>query len=394
MTSRSALARALGAFGTIATLDGAGVEVEEYGPALDRAEREFDHVLLVEGAEPTWTEFCRRQCDRLLVVVSNELPGPEWDGGTEERELLFVGSSEETIERWLDAVPARTHHVVSTGSEFTAGIERVARRLTGHSMGLVFSGGGARGLAHIGALSALTDAGFAFDRIGGCSMGSFIAAMAAVGHDAEEIQATCARELVRRSPFNDYTLPRVSLIRARKAGAMLERVFGSALMETLERPLFTVSADLLSSLVVVHRRGSIIEAVGASMNLPGLVPPLRRAGRLLVDGGVLNNLPVDHMAEMREGPIVAVDVVRRIDGAERPRSRRCRRSRRRSPGPRCSAPSSGRSAIAPLRSCSSLRKCRESRFESGRRSMPQSTRAAGRPNEHSRPAARRRCVPR
>ncbi len=310
-----ALARALGAFGTIATLDGAGVEVEEYGPALDRAEREFDHVLLVEGAEPTWTEFCRRQCDRLLVVVSNELPGPEWDGGTEERELLFVGSSEETIERWLDAVPARTHHVVSTGSEFTAGIERVARRLTGHSMGLVFSGGGARGLAHIGALSALTDAGFAFDRIGGCSMGSFIAAMAAVGHDAEEIQATCARELVRRSPFNDYTLPRVSLIRARKAGAMLERVFGSALMETLERPLFTVSADLLSSLVVVHRRGSIIEAVGASMNLPGLVPPLRRAGRLLVDGGVLNNLPVDHMAEMREGPIVAVDVVRRIDGA-------------------------------------------------------------------------------
>ena len=309
----SALVRALEAFGTIATLDGASVEVEEYGPALDRAEREFDHVLLVEGAEPSWTEFCRRQCDRLLVVVSNEVPG-EWDVGTEERELLFVGSSEETIERWLDAVPARTHHVVSTGSEFTAGIERVARRLTGRSLGLVFSGGGARGLAHIGALSALSEAGFAFDRIGGCSMGSFIAAMAAVGHDAEEIRATCARELVRRSPFNDYTLPRVSLIRARKAGAMLERVFGSARMEALERPLFTVSADLLSSLVVVHRRGSIIEAVGASMNLPGLVPPLRRAGRLLVDGGVLNNLPVDHMAEMREGPIIAVDVVRRIDG--------------------------------------------------------------------------------
>ena len=70
----AALARALEAFGTIARLDGEGVAVEEYGPALDRAEREFDHVLLVEGAEPSWTEFCRRQCDRLLVVVSNELP--------------------------------------------------------------------------------------------------------------------------------------------------------------------------------------------------------------------------------------------------------------------------------------------------------------------------------
>ena len=247
---------------------------------------------------------------------SDEPPGPEWRRRPEERELLFVGASDETIERWLDEVAPRTHHVITSGAGFRAGIERAARRLTGRSLGLVLSGGGARGLAHIGALAALADAGFVFDRIGGCSMGSFIAAMAALGHDADEIEATCSRELVRRSPFNDYTLPRVSLIRARKAGVMLDRVFGSARMESLERPLYTVSADLISSLVVVHRRGPIFEAVGASMNLPGLVPPLRRNGRLLVDGGVLNNLPVDHMAESNEGPIVAVDVVRRVDAGE------------------------------------------------------------------------------
>ncbi len=306
------LAGALGRFGAVARLDGEGLEADDFAPALDRAELRFDYVVLVDGSGPQWSEFCRRQCDRLIVVVRGE-SAPEVASGIDDCELLFVGAVEGTIERRLDELAPRAHHVVPSGAGFATGIERVARRLTGRSLGLVLSGGGARGLAHIGALAALADAGFAFDRIGGCSMGSFIGAMAAVGYEPDEIGATCSQELIRRSPFNDYTLPRVSLIRSRKAGAMLERVFGAARIEELERPLFAVSADLLSSLVVVHRRGPIAEAVAASMTLPGLLPPRQRDGRLLVDGGVLNNLPVDHMAETNEGPIVAVDVVRRRD---------------------------------------------------------------------------------
>jgi NTE family protein len=127
------------------------------------------------------------------------------------------------------------------------------------------------------------------------------------------MRARCREELVRRSPFNDYTLPRVSLIRSRKAGRMLERVFGDQILEELRISLFTISADLLASRTVVHRRGLVLEAVGASMSIPGLVPPLSRPGHLLVDGGVLNNLPVDVMEADDEGPIVAVDVIRRLD---------------------------------------------------------------------------------
>jgi NTE family protein len=129
----------------------------------------------------------------------------------------------------------------------------------------------------------------------------------------EEMRARCRDELVRRSPFNDYTLPRVSLIRSRKAAKMLDRVFGETLVEELPVSLFTVSADLLGSRTVVHRSGFLYEAVGASMSILGLVPPLSRSGRLLVDAGVLNNLPVDVMAAEDEGPIVAVDVIRRLD---------------------------------------------------------------------------------
>ena len=97
---------------------------------------------------------------------------------------------------------------------------RVARRLTGRSLGVVLSGGGARGFAHIGALGALADAGFVLDRVGGCSMGSLIAAMGACGWDGDTIADRCRAELVRRSPFNDYTLPRVSLIRSRSQGCV------------------------------------------------------------------------------------------------------------------------------------------------------------------------------
>ena len=181
---------------------------------------------------------------------------------------------------------------------------------------MVLSGGGARGFAHIGALAELEQEGLEVDRYGGCSMGSFIAAMAAAGWGPDDIRDRCHEELVRRSPFNDYTIPRVALIRSRKAGRMLERLFGELTIEELAKPLFTVSADLLSSRLVVHRRGNLMEAVGASMSIPGLAPPLPHGGRLLVDGGVLNNLPVDAMADSAEGPIVAIDVVKRLEPSE------------------------------------------------------------------------------
>lgn len=79
---------------------------------------------------------------------------------------------------------------------------------------------------------------------------------------------------MERAPFSDYTLPRHSLIRARRAEAMLRRLFGDTAIEELARPLFTVSADLLSAQMVVHREGPLVEAVGSSMAIPGLAPPV------------------------------------------------------------------------------------------------------------------------
>ena len=307
----SSLARALSEYGSVEVLeaDAAGTS------AVERAEDENAHVLLVdEAGAGVWSDLCARQADRTLLVATAESPPP--GEASPDADLVVLGpSSGGALRALLDAVQPRAHHRLASTEPSDPGAARLARRLVGRALGVVLSGGGARGFAHIGALAELEADGIDVDRYGGCSMGSFIAAMAAAGWSARDIRDRCHEELVRHSPFNDYTLPRVALIRSRKAARMFDRLFRELTIEELAKPLFTVSADLLSSRLVVHRRGSLTEAVGASMSIPGLVPPLSRSGRLLVDGGVLNNLPIDAMADSGEGPIVAVDVVRRLEAS-------------------------------------------------------------------------------
>jgi NTE family protein len=307
-----ALAAVLRRYGSVALLEERDAGESDRAEALDRAEREHARVVLLdEAGSGPWSDFAVRQSDRRLVVAT---PGAHGLRLEADADLVCVGAFPAgELAAVLEAVEPRAHHLVD-GAGDADGIGRIARRLVGRALGVVLSGGGARGFAHIGALEILADEGFEVDRVGGCSMGALVAAMTAAGWSAGEMRDRCHAEFVRRRPFNDYTLPRVSLIRSRKAARMLTRLFGEQRVEELPRPLYTVSSDLVSSRLVVHRRGSIVEAVGASMSIPGIAPPLLRANGLLVDGGVLNNLPVDAMAESPEGPIVAVDVIRRLDG--------------------------------------------------------------------------------
>lgn len=304
------LVDAFAELGPTAALGPPADNARSFGPSLARLEAGHEHVLLRADGPEHWRSFAIRQADRV-VVVAGASPPPR-DHGLAGVELVFSEplTAADTAE-WLDAFAPRAHHHVHLDRR--AGARRAARRMTGRGLGVVLSGGGARGGAHIGALEILAGTGLEIDKVGGCSIGSFVGVMAASGWDAKRMRDVWADELVRRSPFGDFTVPRVSLIRGRRVAAMLERVFGDVALEELPRAAFTVSADLITSELVVHRRGQASQAVGASMAIPGLAPPQRQGGRLLVDGGILNNLPVDVMASSGEGPVVAVDVMRRPD---------------------------------------------------------------------------------
>ena len=286
---------------------------EAWGRALGELERAHDYVLLRAGLDGSdWSNFCLRQSDRVVIAADDGSPAPS--AAPVGCDIAFLCTpSVETVAAWTERAKPRAHYVIGTERVLPDTTRRLCRRLTGRSLGLVLSGGGARAFAHIGVLQVLEEEKIAIDRFGGCSMGAFVAAMAALGSPPDAMVETCHRELSRRAPFSDYTFPRHALIRARRAASMLRRVLGDGAVEQLAWPLFTVSADLLSSRMVVHRTGSLVEAVGSSMAIPGLAPPVLRRSELLVDGGVLNNLPIDVMVGDEPGPVIAVDVMRRLE---------------------------------------------------------------------------------
>ena len=294
---------------TCATVVEQMAEPASWGAHLDRVEAEHDVVLLSAPRPGTpWSEFCLRQADRRLAVVT-AVPGPrEPEPVVPDGSELVVLGRRQGPQAWLESHEGKRHLVEQVDD--LPGLRRLARRLAGTAVGVVLSGGGARGLAHVGVVEALEGAGLEIDRWGGTSMGALVAAAYARGMSSEQIGVTLRRELVNGRPFRDFRVPRHSLIRATRAGRMLDRLLGTDRIEWLDRMFFCLSCDLYAASEVVHRSGRLVEAVGASMRIPGIAPPLATRGRLLVDGGVLNNLPIDVMADDGDGPVIAVDVMR------------------------------------------------------------------------------------
>jgi NTE family protein len=309
------LERELARYGSVARLGyDADRPVRDFPLALDRAEHANDRVLLVGAAtapgEP-WTDFCLREAD-LTLAVTHGAPALGW---LEHKHALkgceLLATAGEVSEGVIAALEPRQVQVVPDG-ELDRALAVTARRLAGRSIGLVLSGGGARAFAHLGVLDELRAAGIEIDRYGGASMGSIIAGIAAMGATTEVLHEIFVRCFVRQNPSRDYTLPAYGLIRGARTRKLLGEVFGTRRIEELPHRFFCVSCDLFARELVVHRTGPAAQSVYASLAIPGVYPPVTsHEGRLLVDGGVMDNLPVATMAASAEGPVIAVDVSHR-----------------------------------------------------------------------------------
>src|SRR3954452_3729606 len=252
--------------------------------------------------------MCLREAHLVLAVTTGALDAASLEPVAALRgcELLVLGPS--LAGDVLDLLQPREVQVVADAARRTAAIEATARRLAGRSPGIVLSGGGARALAHLGVLEELGAAGLRFDRVGGVSLGALIAAGAATDIGTEAVYEIFERAIAT-NPTNDFAVPAFSLIRGAKTRRLLYDAFGDRLIEELPLRFFSLSCDLIAREPVVHRAGPVIDAVYPSLAIPGVFPPVATtSGRLLVDGGVLDNLPVATMARSGEGPIVAVDV--------------------------------------------------------------------------------------
>jgi NTE family protein len=178
------------------------------------------------------------------------------------------------------------------------------------SVGLALSGGGARGLAHIGVLRVLEREGIPVDYLAGTSMGGVIAAGYAAGMSSydlerESLAITRKRHMLRLA---DPGLPNGGLIRGERVLAFFKKEFGDKTFAELNLPLAVVAVDLNSHQEVVLREGPVALALRATTSLPGLFKPVEINGMRLVDGGVLNNLPVDVVSQMGAELTIAADI--------------------------------------------------------------------------------------
>jgi NTE family protein len=315
------LADALGRIGTQVQMLGPD-SIDEEPEWFARCEMESSFVLY--RADPTltpWTELCLRQADCLVAVRSAENAIPtrlpfeveSVQGGAvfhRRRELVLLHEGHDppagsTTPLLAGGLYGHHHHV---RLDVHADIDRLARLLTGHAVGLVMAGGGARAFTHIGVVKALREAGVPIDLVGGTSMGAIVAAGVASRWSDDELAGRFRAAFVDRNPLSDYTLPLISLFAGRRVTRLLRAAFGEKDIEDLVLPFFCVTANLTTSNADVHTVGRLWRWLRASASIPGVLPPFNEAGEVHVDGGVIDNFPVRPMRRLGRGVTIGVDI--------------------------------------------------------------------------------------
>lgn len=284
-------------------------------------EKAHGRLLIVTGqGHEGFDHAALRHCDQLLLCGALEQAAAHADSavplGPLEADMLgrfrtrHVGlllwrqHSQHPITHtraWLANRAVHLHHHVVLGQR--ASFERVARLLTGRALGAVFGGGGALGAGHIGALRALFDAGLELDIVGGTSIGSSVAMACAAQEDPREMMAAYNYFFLKKKAFGRYTPPVYGLVDQRHVDASLLERYGDSRLEDLALNCYVVAANLSTNQREVLRHGPCWEAMRMSASIPVALPPwINQQGDVLVDGGLVDNVPASVMHGIKPGP--------------------------------------------------------------------------------------------
>jgi len=219
----------------------------------------------------------------------------------------------ETPGIWVDRSEPAFNDRIDTHKCFPVkGARAVAREIAGIRLGLALGAGGARGWAHIGVLKVLEDAGIHIDMISGSSIGALVGGIYAATASVEELkQSTIDQFLTRadtRRKIFDYTLPRQGLLRGNKAAQLVRNAVKNADFLDLMIPTYLVGVDILNEEEVIFEAGDVTDAVRSSIAIPAVFSPFKHQGRWMVDGGLLNPVPVDVLLRKGADMVIAVSI--------------------------------------------------------------------------------------
>lgn len=193
---------------------------------------------------------------------------------------------------------------------------------------LVLSGGGARGMAHIGVIEELEKRKYEIVSVTGTSMGSVVGAVYAMGKLEEFKDWLCSLDKMKVFRLMDFTLSKTGLIKGEKVLNRMKEFMEDRNIEDLDIPYAAVAVDILNKREVVFREGKVYDAIRASISIPGVLTPVKKDKTLLVDGGVMDNVPVRHVQRHGDELIVAVEVNGGINMEKEPETKEAQEDRR------------------------------------------------------------------
>ncbi|MES2217805.1 MAG: patatin-like phospholipase family protein [Pseudomonadota bacterium] len=306
--------------------------VHELEDFINENEENNEKILYVLGLKRSPLAKIALDKMDMLYVVANGANKPYLNPFTHKRihnkELTYKAKPELVLlhhdkklapvqtREWLKIAKFALHHHVRVWDE--ADWERLTRFVRGRAIGLVLSGGGVRGWAHIGALKALNELGVPIDAIGGTSGGSIVAGYYAYHETYEDSR----KQLLTLSEITgkairlwNVTWPAVSLFSSKTYTMELKKMFGAARIENLWLPYFCVTCNLSKSDQAMHKQGLLWKKIRGSTAVPGVYPPLVIHGQLHLDGGIVNNLPTDLMRKLSSsiGTIIAVELIHNVN---------------------------------------------------------------------------------
>lgn len=303
-----------------AMFPGRALDAPEVTDWLNRVEQTAPLVVYLGGREASaWTRKAIRQADMVVFVCRGDAPA----GARTEVEIFACQVHSDSARRlvrihdrrsgevsgtaaWLARLPSFMHHHVAL--EDQTDVDSLIRFLSGRAVGFVAAGGGSFGSAHVGIYKAFRERGVVFDIFVGTSVGSAMAAGFAKNHEAEHLERGTHEIFVRSRSFRRPTWPRYALLDHKAFDRALADQYGPhCRIEDCWRPFAAVATNLSTHNLELIRSGLLWHAVRASSAIPGLLPPFYTAdGAMLVDGCLIDNVPLAQMHQLKSGPNLVV----------------------------------------------------------------------------------------
>lgn len=294
---------------------------------LDQQEAEHGNLLLIcadPKAHPIWQRVTANNSDTIMIIAPKTGSFGPADRPSDLERAIYdatlpahlhvvlyrpqTGDSTAQTAKWLEGRPVRLHHHLALESE--QDFARIARFVRGEAIGLVMCGGGSYGTAHLGVIKALREHGYTFDFVGGTSVGAAMAGAMALGLDSDQTMEQCEEIFLRSKAMSRLTVPRFSLLDHSVLDESFRQHYGMGDVEDLHLNFFAVATSLTHNDVSVIRAGPLWQAIRASSAIPGIFPPfLRSDGEVLIDGGLIDNVPIGTMRALKAGSNVILNFV-------------------------------------------------------------------------------------